>query len=113
MDAVGEAAKKIHGNSKLSENAQTVYGLKNIETGGIEKVGISGGKVDANGIPNRATKQVNQHGNYKYEAVILDKVDAGIGARQKALNLEIKHTKANKGSINKDIHKRPNPDKIK
>lgn len=100
-----------HANSKLSPKKQIVYGLKNEDTGLIEKVGISSGKVDKNGKPYRANKQKNEQngkgGNYSVK--ILDEVEAGPGARAKALKLEEVHTDANAGSINVRLHKKPKP----
>jgi RHS repeat-associated protein len=102
--------RTINGNSKLSQNAQTVYGLMRK---GVEKVGLSGGKLDKTGIPYRANKQVNAlnkvAGVGKYKAVVLGKVLQGKGARQMGLLLEKKLATVNKATINPRIHKRPTP----
>jgi len=100
---------EINGNSKASEKGQTIYGLAKKGTDKIEKVGISSGKLDKNGIPYRANKQVNKLGKDKYEARVLDYQPAGKSARAKGLELEKKHTNANKSTINPKIHKRPKP----
>lgn len=103
---------QVHGNSKASTKAQTVYGLKNQKTSGIEKVGISSGKVDKTGVPYRANKQVNalnkKGGNYKAE--VLEQVPVSNEARVRALELEKSHTNANKKNLNPLIHKRPKAD---
>ncbi|WP_156900409.1 DUF6443 domain-containing protein [Flavobacterium filum] len=111
VEKAKKVEKAVNGNSKTSEKAQTIYGLKNKDTGNIEKVGISGGKVDKNGKPYRANKQKNNEnkngGNYEVE--VLDKVPSGSGARTKALELEKKHTDNNSSTIDPRLHKRPKP----
>jgi hypothetical protein len=109
---VARAFVKTNANSKASKKAQTIYGLQNRATKGIEKVGISSGKLNKKGIPYRATKQVNgkKFGKDKYEALVLDKQRAGKNARLKGLNKEKKHTNANKASINPKLHQRPKPE---
>lgn len=97
-------------NSKTSTKSQTVYGLKNKETKGIEKVGLSSGKNDKKGSPYRANIQVNKYSKNKYESVVLGKVSAGKNARSNGLDLEKKLTNANKKTINPKIHKRPKPE---
>ncbi len=70
---------KFNGNSKNSPKAQTVYGLKNKETKEIEKVGISGGKLDKNGKPYRANKQKGD----KYDVEILIKLKQDLEQEEK------------------------------
>ena len=113
LDKISDAIKAVNGNSKASEKAQHIYGLINKETGLIEKVGISGGKITKDGEKSyRATKQLkelNKNGE-KYTQKILDNVPAGKGAREKALSLEKKYTNANRASINPKLHNRPKPE---
>lgn len=105
-----DGAKTVNANSKANEKAQTIYGLAKKGTDKIEKVGISSGKLDKSGVPYRANKQVNKLGKDKYEAKVLDNQPAGMNARAKGLELEKKHTNANKSTINPNIHKRPKPE---
>lgn len=101
---IKNAIKAVNGNSKVSEKAQHVYGLvKN----GVEKVGISGGKISKADKSYRATSQVNKLKGYTSE--ILEKIPAGKGARTKAIAAEKKWTNYYKKTINKKIHKRPKP----
>jgi hypothetical protein len=83
----------------------------NKTTSKVEKVGISGGKVSKAGDSYRATSQVNKlnKAGGNYTSRVVEKIPAGKGARQKALDAEKRVTNANKGSINKDLHKRPKP----
>ena len=110
IKTIEKAVDAVNANSKASEKAQTIYGLAKKGSDKIEKVGISSGKLDKNGIPYRANKQVNKLGKDKYEARVLDKQPAGKNARAKGLELEKKHTNANKSTINPNIHKRPKPE---
>jgi RHS repeat-associated protein len=106
-----DAVKVVNGNSKASTKAQHVYEIVNITTSKVEKVGISGGKVSKAGDSYRATSQVNKlnKAGGNYTSRVVEKIPAGKGARQKALDAEKRVTNANKGSINKDLHKRPKP----
>ncbi|MCQ4142567.1 hypothetical protein, partial [Chryseobacterium sp. EO14] len=103
--------KAANGNSKASTRAQHVYGIVNKTTSGVEKVGISGGKISKAGNSYRATSQVSklnkQGGNYTSK--ILKKIPAGPGARTKALKAEQRLTNKNKATINEAIHKKPKP----
>lgn len=76
--------KAVNANSKSSQKAQVVYGIKNTDDE-IVKVGISSGKVNKKGIPYRAINQVNsrKYGKDKYFPIVLDKQPAGVNARKK------------------------------
>ena len=56
-DAV-DAAKKVHGNSKLSTKAQHSYDIIDTKTNEVVKVGVSGGKIRKDGKSVRAETQV-------------------------------------------------------
>ena len=88
IDKVGDVAKKVNGNSKLSEKAQHVYEIRNKKTGEIVKTGISGGKISNKGKSYRAEKQVRKWGKNDYESTIIAEIPSGPGARQKALDIE-------------------------
>ncbi len=111
LEEIKTAVKTANGNSKASTKAQHVYGIVNEASKGVEKVGISGGKISRAGTSYRATKQVNklnkQGGNYTSK--ILKKIPAGAGARTKALEAEKELTNKYKSTINPRIHNRPKP----
>ncbi|PVV60692.1 MULTISPECIES: DUF6443 domain-containing protein [unclassified Chryseobacterium] len=111
IEEVRSAVKAVNGNSKASTRAQHVYGIVNKTTSGVEKVGISGGKISKTGNSYRATSQVSklnkQGGNYTSK--ILKNIPAGPGARTKALKAEQRLTNKNKATINEAIHKKPKP----
>ena len=104
-----DGAKAVNGNSKASKKAQHVYEIVNNTTKNVEKVGISGGKISKAGNSYRATSQVNKlnKAGGNYSSRIVEKISAGKGARQKALNAEKRVTNANKKTLNPLIHKRP------
>ena len=108
-----KAAKAVNGNSKLSTNAQHLYEIFD-KSGKVVKTGVSGG-AEVAGESARALKQINQWekegkvaaGELKHR--IKDRVEAGVGARGKVLELE----KANasrlrsEGQLNREFHQRP------
>ena len=109
-----DGAKAVNGNSKASTKAQHVYEIFETGTDNVVKTGISGGKVSKADKSYRATSQVNKlnkaEGAGKYDSRIVDKIPAGQGARQKALNSEAAN--ANKlrsqGQLkDKKYHQRP------
>ena len=109
-----DGAKAVNGNSKASTKAQHVYEIFETGTDNVVKTGISGGKVSKADKSYRATSQVNKlnkaEGAGKYDSRIVDKIPAGQGARQKALNSEASN--ANKlrsqGQLkDKKYHQRP------
>jgi hypothetical protein len=106
-----DGEKVVNGNSKLSTNAQHIYGLVEKESGNIEKVGVSGGKVSEAGKSYRATSQVNKLNKaakyQKYDSKILKTVEGGAGARGEALEAEKAIADANRSTLNPDIHQRP------
>jgi len=112
--AMGTLGKVVNGNSKSSTKAQHVYEIFEKGTDNVVKTGISGGKVSKADKSYRATSQVNKlnkaEGAGKYDSRIVDKIPAGQGARQKALNSEASN--ANKlrsqGQLkDKKYHQRP------
>ena len=58
-DDVVDAAKVVHGNSKLSTKAQHAYDIINTKTGETVKTGVSGGSI-RNGKSVRAETQVRK-----------------------------------------------------
>jgi RHS repeat-associated protein len=110
-DKVSDAKKVANGNSKASEKAQHVYEIVNKKTNKVEKVGISGGKVSKSGNSYRATSQVNKlnKSGGNYSSRIAEKIPAGKGAREKALNSEKKLAEHYKktNQLNREIHQRP------
>lgn len=109
-----DGAKAVNGNSKASTKAQHVYEIFETGTENVVKTGISGGKVSKADKSYRATSQVNKlnkaEGAGKYDSRIVDKIPAGQGSRQKALNSEAAN--ANKlrsqGQLkDKKYHQRP------
>lgn len=58
--SVGAAFKVVNGNSKLSTKAQHGYVIYDRLTGKAAKVGVSGGKLNKNGISRRANFQANK-----------------------------------------------------
>ncbi len=86
-------SKTVNGNSKASTKAQHVYEVFETSTGDVVKTGISGGKITKKAEKSsRATSQVNKwnkaEGAGKYDSRVVNKIPAGKGARQKALNAE-------------------------
>ena len=107
-----DGIKAVNGNSKASEKAQHVYEIVNNTTKGVEKVGVSGGKISKAGDSYRATSQVNKlnKAGGNYSSRIAEKIPAGKGARADALKREQQITNANKSSLNERIHKKPKPE---
>ena len=112
IDNAISAVKAVNGNSKASEKAQHVYEIVNNATKGVEKVGISGGKISKAGDSYRATSQVNKlnKAGGDYSSRIVKNIPAGKGAREAALNAEKKVVNANKSTINPALHKSPKPE---
>lgn len=115
-----DTAKAVHGNSKLSEKAQHVYEIRNVDTGEIVKTGISSGKIGVNGKSARAERQVrkwakekDEFGNLKCancESTIIGEIPAGAGARQRALDIESSNAQGlrDAGQLkNRNLHDRP------
>ncbi len=89
-DDVVDAAKVVHGNSKLSTKAQHAYDIINTKTGEIVKTGVSGGSI-RNGKSVRAETQVRkwnrEHGETVFESVITKQIPEGEGAGQRSMNM--------------------------
>ena len=107
-----DAVKVVNGNSKASQKAQHVYEIVNKATGKVEKVGISGGKVSKSGQSYRATRQVNKlnKNGGDYASQIVERIPAGQGAREKALQSEKALANKHKSTLNRDLHRRPKPE---
>ncbi len=104
---IKNAIKAVNGNSKASTKAQHVYGIIGK---GVEKVGISGGKIFKADKSYRATSQVNKLNKAGgYTSTILERIPRGKGARAKALEAEKRWSTIHKKTINPKIHKRPKP----
>jgi hypothetical protein len=85
----------LHGNSKVSTNAQHVYQILRTDSKGtkVHKYGVSGGRVTPGGLSVRAENQVRRlnalaEGKVTYEASIVQTFPTGAGARAAALALE-------------------------
>ena len=106
-----DGAKAVHGNSKASTKAQHVYEIFETATDNVVKTGISGGKVSNADKSYRATSQVNKmnkaEGQGKYDSRIVEKIPAGQGAKQKALDAEKTNANKNRSTLNPNYHKRP------
>lgn len=104
---VSSIATHVHGNSKLSEKAQHCYDIIDKETGRVVKTGISGGKINSTGKSVRAESQVRKwnkaENTNRYESVITQEIQAGPGARLKALEYEKK--RANQLRLNQELDK--------
>ena len=111
-DIAKAATKAVHGNSKLSTNAQHAYDIVEKSTGRRVKTGISGGKIrKSDGKSYRAEKQVrgwNKDAGYdKYESEITKHFESGEGARQKAIDYERDRADKLRKDLDEDLHKRP------
>ena len=93
----------IHGNSKMSENAQHAYDIIDKETGKRVKTGVSGGRVRNDDKSYRAEQQVrkwNKEAGYeKYESEITHTEPAGEGARDRILEYEKARAKVLKDEL--------------
>jgi RHS repeat-associated protein len=98
-----------HGNSAASQKAQHGYVIKD-KDGNVVKTGISGQKLNVNGSPPRANRQVNalnKQGEGGYTAEVIYQVKEGPGARQAALEAERQVAAQNSETLDDNIHKRP------
>jgi len=104
-----ESAKKVHGNSDQSQNAQHVYELPD-KSGGTQKYGISGKPLNKDGSSPRANAQVGPDtGTPKIVAT----VPAGPGARVQAKAIEkqkVNDYAAQNGGKGPPKNKLPKPD---
>ncbi len=107
-----DGIKAVNGNSKASEKAQHVYEIVNNTTKGVEKVGISGGKISQAGDSYRARSQVNKlnKAGGNYSSRVAEKIPAGKGARTQALEADKRITNGNNNTINPKIHQKPKPE---
>lgn len=111
LDGAIDGAKVINGNSKNSTKAQHVYEIFEKGTDNVVKTGISGGKISKADKSYRATNQVNKlnkaEGAAKYDSRVVEKIPAGKGARQKALDSEKANANKNRKTLDPNIHKTP------
>ena len=85
--AADKAIEVVHANSRLSEKAQHLYEIYD-STGKVVKTGVSGG-AEVAGESVRALTQVKKWGKEgEFTTKIVDRVEAGAGARGKVLDLE-------------------------
>ncbi len=101
-----------HGNSKSSTKEQHNYDIKDTQTGKTVKTGTSGGKLTKTGESYRGNSQANKWnkqegtpGRYKSETT--NKVPAGKGAREKALDYEKAQANKLRDQLDPNKHKRP------
>ena len=85
--------QKTHGNSKSSTNEQHNYDIKDTQTRKTVKTGTSGGKETQSGQSYRGNSQANKWNKQegtpgRYQSQTTNRVPAGDGARQKALDYE-------------------------
>jgi len=93
-DEVVDAAKAVHGNSKMSTRAQHGYEIVDTKTGEVVKTGVSSGKLTKNGNgsyransqANRWNRAADQEGRYRGDVV--KRVPEGPGAREGILRWE-------------------------
>jgi len=118
LNAVGNASKgynygnkEPNGNSKSSTKAQHNYDVKDTETGKTVKTGISGGKETKSGQSYRGNSQANkwnkQENTSKYKPETTNRISAGKGAREKALQYEKKHANEVRNQLDPNKHNRP------
>ena len=113
MQDIRNQLKIIHGNSKISQNAQHAYDIIEIETGRRVKTGVSGGKIRKDKRSYRAVRQTNsankKAGYEKYTDDITNFEPAGIDARQNILEYERERAKFLRevGELDEEFHKRP------
>jgi hypothetical protein len=111
LDKISDGIKAVNGNSKASTKAQHVYEVFEKGSGNVVKTGISGGKVSKADKSYRATSQVNKmnkaEGAGKYDSRIVEKIPAGKGARQKALDAEKVNADKHRRTLDPEKHKRP------
>lgn len=108
--AAEKVASAVHGNSRLSQNAQHVYEIRNTHTGEVVKTGISQSKITAAGKSPRAERQRNKWGSDSFETTIIAEIPAGPGAREAALRIEKLNAQGLKqaGQLGKpEYHRRP------
>jgi hypothetical protein len=109
---VSESSKEVNGNSKSSTKSQHNYDVKDTQTGNVVKTGTSGGKETKAGQSYRGNSQANKWnkqegtpGRYKSETT--NRVPAGKGARQEALDYEKKRADQVRNQLDDNKHKRP------
>lgn len=104
--------KEVNGNSKSSTKEQHNYDIKDTQTGNVVKTGTSGGKETKTGESYRGNSQANKWnkqegtpGRYKSETT--NRVPAGEGARQKALDYETNRANQVRNQLDPNKHQRP------
>lgn len=112
---VSEANKSgdnVNGNSKSSTKEQHNYDVVDSHNNRKVKNGTSGGRETKDGVSYRGRSQANKWnkaegtpGRYKSETT--NRVPAGEGARQKALDYEANRSKEIRNQLDPNKHKRP------
>ena len=109
---VSEANRDTHGNSKSSTKEQHNYDIKDTQTGNVVKTGTSSSKQTKTGESYRGNSQANKWnkqegtpGRYKSETT--NRVPAGQGARQKALDYEKARANQVRDQLDPEKHKIP------
>jgi hypothetical protein len=102
----------VNGNSKASTNAQHNYDVVNTQNGNVVKTGTSGGKETQAGESYRGNSQANKWNKQegtpgKYKSETTNRVPAGQGARQKALDYEKNRANEVRTQLDPDKHKLP------
>jgi hypothetical protein len=113
-DKAIDVARAVNGNSKLSEKSQVLYEIFHVGEDGVEKViktGVSSGKLTADGKEAyRARSQLGEIKEAYGENVrtrIVDRVEAGAGARGKVLELEKANADKHRSTLDPNFHQRP------
>lgn len=106
-------ANKVNGNSKSSTKAQHNYDIVDTHNNNaVVKTGTSGGKETKGGVSYRGSSQANKWnkqegtpGRYKSETT--NRVPAGNGAREKALDYEVNKANQNRSTLDPNKHQKP------
>ena len=110
VEVASDVAKAVHGNSKLSTAAQHGYEVFETARGAVVKTGVSGGPVTKAGKSYRASNQVsklNKSVPGLYDSRIVKNIPAGSGARDQILKFEIENAARHRGTLDRNIHRRP------
>ena len=111
--AADKAIEVVHANSRLSEKAQHLYEIRNVDTGAVVKTGISSGMISAKGKSVRAQSQISKWKNEglcdNCASTIIGEIAAGKGARQKVLNIERSNATGLRDAkqLDPNLHRRP------
>nr|WP_262912555.1 RHS repeat-associated core domain-containing protein [Chryseobacterium sp. MEBOG06] len=113
VEEIKDAAKAVHGNSKLSTKPQHNYDVVDTKANNdVVKTGISGSKLNQNGTSRKGNVQANkwnrdENSPGRYKAVVTSQTPTGEGARIKALRKEKENADFNRETLDKEKHQRP------